>query len=110
MRDYGREERGGTQVKPYGTRQNQGKRYVVLQTWEWRGDLYDVTLYVVRDEGASRCETAAFRSTYYAVPVERVAELMVSAGFSDVRRLDDAFFQPMLVGCKPLGSGEGAAA
>jgi hypothetical protein len=38
------------------------------------------------------------RSVYYAVGIPRLMELMSEAGFSDVRRLDEKFFQPMILG------------
>ena len=38
---------------------------------------------------------------YLAVTPERVQQLMAQAGFHDVRRLDDRFYQPVLVGTKP---------
>jgi 2-polyprenyl-3-methyl-5-hydroxy-6-metoxy-1,4-benzoquinol methylase len=96
--DYGKEERGGAQFKPYGVRVENGQRYILFQTWDWRGDLYDVSLYLVRDQGASTCDTTTYRSTYYAIPVERTCGLLAAAGFVHVARLDDtAYFQPIIV-------------
>jgi hypothetical protein len=44
--------------------------------------------------------TRVIRTEYYAVGTDRLIELMRDAGFNDVRRLDDRFFQPVLVGTK----------
>jgi hypothetical protein len=37
-----------------------------------------------------------------AIPVGQAAELMKAVGFQDVRRVDDRFFQPVLVGTRPV--------
>ena len=41
------------------------------------------------------------RSRYYAISTEHLMELMREAGFAHVRRIDDAFYQPVLVGTRP---------
>jgi hypothetical protein len=38
------------------------------------------------------------RSRYYAIGTDRLLDLMRRAGFSAVERLDDRFYQPVLVG------------
>lgn len=45
--------------------------------------------------------THALRSRYYAVSTDRLRGLMREAGFEHVRRIDDAFYQPVLVGTQP---------
>jgi hypothetical protein len=47
------------------------------------------------------CEVHVMRSVYYAVSIATLTMLMARAGFENVRRLDDAFFQPVLVGVRP---------
>jgi hypothetical protein len=42
------------------------------------------------------------KSSYLAIPVAQVAELMNVVGFQGVRRVDDRFFQPVLVGTRPV--------
>lgn len=102
IRDYAKEERGGSRFLPHGVRAEKGERYVVFQVRDWRGELYDLSLYLVRDDGGGTCSTAVFRSTYYAVSVERTCELLAEAGFVEVARLDEsAYFQPLLVGRRP---------
>jgi hypothetical protein len=100
VRDYAALEHGGVQFKPYGVRVEGDTRYALFQVWEWRGSLYDVHFYVVRDEGAEKCEIHVMRSVYYAVSIDKLATLMARAGFEDVQRLDDVFFQPVLVGIR----------
>ncbi|HSI56798.1 MAG TPA: hypothetical protein VLA16_04530 [Ideonella sp.] len=40
------------------------------------------------------------RSHYDAISTTRLCDLMREAGFRDVRRIDDVFYQPVLVGSK----------
>lgn len=100
VRDYNPAESTGTKLIPYGVRTDGDRRYVVFQVWEFHGPLYDVSMYFVADRGGSECTTHVMRSTYYAVPVARIAELMTEVGFQGVRRIDDRFFQPLVVGFK----------
>jgi SAM-dependent methyltransferase len=101
VRDYAALEHGGVQFKPYGVRVDGNTRYALFQVWEWRDSLYDVHFYVVRDEGAENCEIHVMRSVYYAISIAELTILMVRAGFANVQRLDDVFFQPVLVGVRP---------
>jgi len=101
VRDYAALERSGVQVKPYGVRVDGGTRYVLFQVWTWRGCLYDVSFYIVRDDGGSECHTTVLRSTYYAISISDIIRLMEKAGFANVARIDDKFFQPLVVGVRP---------
>jgi SAM-dependent methyltransferase len=101
VRDYDREERSGVQVKPYGVRVENGVRYLVFQVWEFHGPIYDLAMYFVEDHGGSDCPTRVLRSQYYAVGTGKLLALMGQAGFRDVQRLDDRFYQPVLLGKKP---------
>jgi SAM-dependent methyltransferase len=101
VRDYAAMELGGTQVKPYGVRSEGGIRYLAFQVWDFEGDVYDLTMYFVEDRGGAECRTLAFRSRYHAVSVDRLLALLREAGFAEVRRIDDRFFQPVLLGRRP---------
>jgi SAM-dependent methyltransferase len=101
VRDYDPVESKGTKVVPYGLRTEGAVRYLVFQVWEFHGSIYDLSMYFVEDGGGAACSTHVMRSRYYAVPVARLVELMTEAGFLDVRRIDDRFFQPLLAGFKP---------
>lgn len=103
VRDYAALEHGGVQFKPYGARVEGNTRYALFQVWEWHGSLYDVHFYVVRDDGAENCETHVMRSTYYAISIAELMTMMALAGFEKLQRLDDVFFQPVLVGVRPNG-------
>jgi SAM-dependent methyltransferase len=101
VRDYAVLERGGVQIKPYGVRYEGAARYMLFQVWEWRDSLYDLSFYIVRDDGTHECRTLIARSTYYAVSIAALTRLMENAGFVDVRRIDNVFFQPLIVGVRP---------
>jgi SAM-dependent methyltransferase len=101
VRDYDKEERAGVQVKPYGIRTEGGVRYLVWQVWEFQGPVYDLAMYFVEDRGGPVCETRVMRSRYYAVGTDRLLALLRAAGFVQVERLDDRYYQPVLVGNRP---------
>ncbi len=110
VRDYDLEDFSQTQVKPYGIRDHEGIRYLLWQVWEPQGNTYDVTLYLVEDNGSDNCRTHIYRTSYYSVGISRLMELMKEAGFATVKRLDGRFFQPMIIGTKTAGSrGKGTA-
>lgn len=99
VRDYEREERGRNLVKPYGVRVENGQRYLLFQVWDFDGDHYDLTFFFVEENIATQeVKTHAMRSRYYAISTARLVELMQHAGFTNVRRLDGLFYQPVLVG------------
>jgi SAM-dependent methyltransferase len=101
VRDYEREPRGKNIVKPYGARVEDGMRHVAIQVWDFDGDQYDLTIYFVQADLSTRVVTSrALRSRYYAIGATRLCELLVEAGFSNVKRLDDVFYQPVIVGTK----------
>jgi hypothetical protein len=76
-------------------------RYLVFQVWNFEGAHYDLTFLSVEEDPLSgEAKTHAMRSRYYAVSTGRLCELMRQAGFSDVRRIDEAFYQPVLVGTR----------
>jgi len=104
VRDYATLERGGTQIKPYGVRYDGAVRYVLFQVWDWRGSWYDLSFYVVRDDGGTtECHIDVARSTYYAISISEIIHLMEKAGFIGVRRIHNVFFQPLIVGIRPSG-------
>lgn len=88
------------QLQPCAVRIVDGVRWVFGQVWEPRSDGYDVTLYVIQDKGDDQCSTVALRSTQYAVSIDRLMELMADAGFQDVQRIDDRYFQPVITGTR----------
>ena len=100
VRDYEKEERVGIQVKPFGIRHDGQTRYLVFQVWDFHGQIYDLAMYFVEDRGAAECVTHVMRSQYYAVGISTLMSLMTRAGFERVQRVDDRFFQPVIVGTR----------
>lgn len=100
VRDYENEDASKQQIKSYGIREQDGIRWLLWQVWEPHGPTYDVTFYFVEDCGNPECRARALRATYYAIGIPRLMELMKAAGFEDVRRVDNRFFQPVIAGTK----------
>jgi SAM-dependent methyltransferase len=101
VRDYAAEKLEGVQVKPYGVRDADGKRYLAFQIWDCADRTYDVTMYLIEDAGGQECRTHVMRSKYYAVSIDRLLELMREAGFDQAQRINDMYFQPVLVATRP---------
>lgn len=93
----------GPTIHPRAVHVADGTRRSVFQVWEPTdhpdGRLtYTLTMYLVEDSGGPQPTTHAVRSEYHAIGIDRLLELMQEAGFSDCRRIDEVFFQPLLVG------------
>ncbi len=68
---------------------------------DWDKDQYDLTMYFAEDDRSSKVvQTHAMRSRYYAISPNKLLALMEHASFAAVKRLDDAFDQPVLIGAK----------
>lgn len=101
VRDYDREERGIGLVKPYGVREEDGKRYIIFQVWDFVDRVYDMAMYfVVDDRTSEQPVTQVMRTKYNAVGTDHLLALMRQAGYTHVERLDDRFYQPVLVGTR----------
>jgi len=101
VRDYNHEQRGRNIVKPCGMTEQNGKRYLSFQVWDFDGEHYDFTIFFIEEDLSSKTvQTHTMRSRYYAVSIEKLLALMREAGFQRVAELDDAFYQPVLVGTK----------
>lgn len=106
IRDYEATPVQDARVHSHGVREEDGARWVVFQVWDPRPPLYEVSMYMVEDRGDAGVETRVTRAMYYALPVPRLVELMRQAGFADVRRMDGAFYQPLVVGRRPGSNGD----
>ncbi len=98
IRDYAAENLQGQQLRPYGVRQIDGKQFISFAVWDCHPLSYDVTLYFLEDDGVTPPKCHATRGTYYPITTDALMGLMIDAGFTNVERLDGAFFQPVLVG------------
>lgn len=102
LRDYDRIERTGVQVQPYGLRVENDTKYLIFQVWEFEGELYHLSMYFIADHGSTNCLSHVMRTHYYAISPNKLLALMEQAGFVAVERLDDRFYQPVLIGQRPV--------
>ena len=100
IRDYENEKREGIQIKPYGVKIIDAVKYIIFQTWEFEGDIYEVSMFLIRDYGQQEIETKVIRSKYYAVRKSKIIELMKTAGFCSVKQIQGEFYQPIIIGTK----------
>jgi len=102
VRDYAALRAAGRgALVPYPVREAAGRRCILFQQLDLRGDYYSVRLCVVdQDLAAGRSEVKVMKTHYYAVSTQRICELMGEAGFSAVERIDGAFYQPVIVGTR----------
>jgi len=100
VRDYEHEDLTRSRTIPYGTRREDNTTWVINQVWEPKGSTYETTFYFTKDDGTCPRQTYAFRTTYYAVGISKLMTLMREAGYTDIRRLDGRFFQPVIAGTR----------
>jgi SAM-dependent methyltransferase len=97
MRDYGEPKADGTrEERPYGERVWDGYRYELRQVWTWHGGRYETSLEMLPID-ADAPIIPPIVTTYLAISPDHVARLMRDIGFRDVVRIDERFFQPVLV-------------
>jgi SAM-dependent methyltransferase len=102
VRDYAAEERSTAPLARLPIVHTEGEsRRIVFQVWSFEGDEYRLDLYVVEDHPDGLPVVQVMRAQYYAVGTDRLQELMREAGFVQVKRVDEAFFQPVVVGVRP---------
>lgn len=101
VRDYDAMERGGRKLFPRQVHETSLGKILVFDLWEFDGDYYDITMYVVEDTGDETAKTNVIRGgRYYCVPIPKLEKLMKEAGFNMVVTLKDRFYQPLLIGLK----------
>ncbi len=102
MRQYDREERGTGLLKPFRVRDEDGRRYIIFQVWDFIGDRYKFAMYFIEEVMHSgEIVPHVMHSEYYAISPDKVLSLMKRAGFKSVKRLDDGVTHPaILVGTK----------
>ena len=101
IRDYEHEKRGRNIFKPYGVRIEGGNRYAIFQIWDFEGEIYDLTLFMVKEDLHSKQATAeTMHSRYYAISTATMLRLMEQAGFEQVKRVESPYL-PVLLGTVP---------
>ncbi len=88
-------------IYPRTTHITTDSRIFIFDLWEFEGDYYDFTTYIVEDKGEPSAQTHVIRGgRYYCVTISRLEELLRQTGFRRVVTLRDRFYQPLLVGLK----------
>ena len=100
VRDYDKEQKT-SQIKAEGLHLIDGVRHIMFQVWEFEGDIYELSMYLVKDDGQTSCQTQVMRAHYYAIGTKRLISLLQEAGFTKVKRLDDVYFQPVILATRP---------
>lgn len=101
IRDYAQEKQGKGILKPYGVRVEGNYRYVIFQIWDFEGDVYDLTMFFVKEDlDSKRVTTETMHSRYYAISTTKLMELMQDAGFQRVTKVN-GYYQPVLLGTTP---------
>lgn len=101
VRDYEAMERGGRRLYPRQVHDIPEGKIVVFDCWDFDGEFYDITMYIVEDTGQATVNTHVIRGgRYYCVSISKLETLMKEAGFKTVITLKERFFQPLLIGLK----------
>ncbi len=101
VRDYAAMERGGKKLVPRHAHQTNEGHIIVFDLWEFAGEYYDFTTYLVEDLGQPTANTHVIRGgRYYCVTVAKLEALLKQAGFAHVTTLRERYYQPLLVGTK----------
>ena len=89
-----------TYSPPYIHKTEAGQR-VSFQTWDWEGDIYRLTQYLI-DDGAD-LQTGKFQCEYRATRRSEITELLTESGCTQVTWLfpeETGFYQPIVVAIK----------
>jgi SAM-dependent methyltransferase len=101
VRDYAIMKRDGQQFYPRLVHDTDKGRMVLFDIWEFDGDYYDLTTYVIEDIEQDLAQTHVIRGgRYYCVTTETLERLFRQAGFVEVRTLKDRFYQPLIIALK----------
>jgi len=85
---------------PYVHKTDKGQK-VSFQTWDWTGDNYKFTQYIIDDEGS--LQVGKFDCEYRAVRRDELTELLLSCGFTKVEWKfpeQTGFYQPIVIAVK----------
>ncbi len=101
VRDYASMECTGTRMVPRQVHRVEQGRILVFDVWEFSGDFYDFTTYVVEEKDGEQPVTHAIRGgRYYCVTLATLERLIRQAGFPRVEVIQGRFYQPLVLGLK----------
>ena len=105
VRDYDTVERGVATTFTYGERRRGDEVFRPRQEWTWDGTThYQIAFIIERDGPNGPAVPLRAVTRYYAVSIPRLLQLMAHAGFVSCRRLDEALYQPILIGRTPVAA------
>ena len=100
-RDYEKEGLTKRHIKSFGLIDRDGAILIYWQVWDFKPPHCEVSIYFTEDVGLDTCQTHVTRTVYNAITPGRILDLMQQAGFADTQRIDNTYFQPLLVGIRP---------
>jgi SAM-dependent methyltransferase len=101
VRDYQSMERGGRRLYPRLVHEIPQGKIVIFDCWDFAGDFYDITMYIVEDTGQPVVRTNVIRGgRYFWVTIPTLEMLMKKAGFKTVITVHERYFQPLILGLK----------
>ena len=101
VRDYANMERGGRRLYPRLAHETADGRIVIFDLWDFAGDYYDITTYVVEDKNQPTAPAQVIRGgRYYCVTITTLEQILAQVGFKQITTLRDRFFQPLIIGKK----------
>ena len=101
IRDYDRLLQDKPGYSPPYIHHTEREKRVSFQTWDWAGDHYRLTQYIIED-GPS-LKISKFDSEYRAVSRKELTCLLLQAGFKDVLWKfpeETGFYQPVVIGIR----------
>lgn len=102
VRDYAHMERqDGKKMVPRTVHPIEGGELLMFDVWEFDRDQYEITIYIIEDQGESEAITHILHGgRYYCVEISTLEKLLLKAGFREVHTLRERFFQPLIVALK----------
>jgi SAM-dependent methyltransferase len=101
VRDYDQSPRGEPMTHNYGSRQHNGQVFWLSQEWLWSSRThYQGSIFIDRQTDSGPVRELTITTEFYAVSVVRLLELLADAGFASCCRIDERFYQPILVARK----------
>lgn len=101
VRDYATLKHDNCHFYPRTVHETPSGKLILFDIWQFEGDYYDMTTYVIEDKGQSKANTHVIQGgRYYCVSIARLEELLLQAGFQRVITLRERYFQPLLIGLK----------
>lgn len=103
VRDYASFDKNSQESRlvPRLTHQVEDGRIILFDLWEFDGDRYQITTYILEEmEGQDLKTTAVRGGKYYCIETDELEHLFLQAGFQKVITIRDRYFQPLLVAKK----------